>query len=102
MLGPTNIPFDQVGAIECGTTISSTAAAAQSHTVTAGKKAVIFQIVSGSLCWFGGSTVNPATNVGIILLPRTLLVFRNVKKTFKIYFKNVGAQTSEIGINEMD
>ncbi|GAH12209.1 unnamed protein product, partial [marine sediment metagenome] len=28
--------------------------------------------------------------------------FRNVKSTFKIYFKNAATQTSEVGIIEMD
>lgn len=102
MLGPTNIPFDQVGAISTAPTLSVTAASTQSHTVTADKKAVVFQPVSGAEVWFGGSDVNPATNKGNILIPRTLLIFRNVKSTFKVYFKCASGKTSEIGINEFD
>lgn len=102
MLGPTNIPFDQVGAISTAPTLSVTAAAIQSHTITSGKKGVILQIVSGSECWFGGSDIDPTTNKGNIMTPRMMLIFRNAKSTFKVYFKCAAGKTAEVGINEID
>jgi len=102
MLQVTNIPFDQVGALSSVSALSVTDAGTQSHTVTAGKKVVIFQVVSGKECWYGGLDVDPSANLGIIIMPRGMLIFRNVKSTFKVYFKCASGDTSEVGINEAD
>lgn len=102
MLIPTNIPFDEIGAITSLAPLSVTDSSVQSYTVTAGKKVVILQIVSGGECWYGGATVNPATNIGIIMMPRGMLIFRNVKSTFKIYFRCATGLTAEVAINEAD
>ena len=102
MLGPTNIPFDQIGAITSKANLDITDASTQSHTITAGKKVVIVQVVSGSECWFGGSNVNPTTYIGNIMTPRVMLIFRNAKSTFKVYFKCAAGKTAKVGINEAD
>ena len=102
MLGVTNIPFDEIGALSTGTTVEADAVSAQSHTITSGKKVVILQNVGSKLVWFGGSDVDPANSKGNILLPRVMLIFRNAKSNFKIYFKCVAGDTTNIGIVEAD
>lgn len=102
MLGPTNLYFDQIGELASSTYIDVDESAVKSHTITAGKKVVILQVVDGSDCWFGGSTVDPTNYIGTIMTPRMLLIFRNAKSTFKVYFKCAAGKTAKIGINEAD
>jgi len=102
MLQPTNLFFDQVGALSSGSTIDFDETKVVSYTVTAGKKAVLLQIVNGSECWFGGFTVSPTDYIGNIMTPRMLLIFRNVKSTFKVYFRGATGKSGKVGINEFD
>lgn len=95
-------PFDDVGKINDVAAIAVDDVGAISYTVTTGKKGVILQNVGAKMCWFGGDTVNPATKRGITLLPNTVIVFRNVRSTFKVYFKCGAGDTTTIGIVEYD
>ena len=102
MLNVTNMFFDQVGALSSATTLDVDDAGVSPYTVTAGKKAVILQVVSGNELWFGGSTVDPTTYIGNIMTPRMMLIFRNVKSTFKVYFRAATGKSGKVGINEFD
>lgn len=101
MLGITCIPFDQIGAFSTGTTVGASSTT-QSHTVTSGKKVVILQNTGNKIVWIGGSDVNPGTSKGVKLLPNVMLIFRNVKSDFKVYFRCSGTDTTNIGVVEAD
>lgn len=95
-------PFDDVGAISDVAKIDVESASAISHTVTSGKKGVILQNTGDKLCWYGGSTVDPANKRGNKLFPNDVLPYRNVKTTFKIYFKCESGDTTTISPVEYD
>lgn len=102
MLNITFIPFDQIGAFTTKDAIAVNSSSAQSYTITAGKKVAILQNVGTGIAWIGGSDVSPSDNKGVKLLPNVMLIFRNAKSTFKIYFKCAATITTTIGIAEAD
>lgn len=102
MLQNTFIPFDEVGAFSCGNTLAVDENAAVSFTVTAGKKVVILMNTGSKAAWFGGSDVDPATSKGVKQGPQVMLIFRNVKSTFKVYYKMGAGDTTNISIVETD
>ncbi len=91
----TFIEYNNVGIItdEAAVTVNITGV----YTVTAGKKGVSLQNIGDKIVWYGGSTVDTASR-GNMLFPRQTLVYKNVKKTFKIYFKAAIANPSTIGV----
>lgn len=94
------IILDDVGALSDAAKISVTDAAAVSHTVTAGKKGVSLQNTGSDPVWYGGSTVDPGNNRGNKLFPNQAVFYRNVKDTFKIYFKCDTGETATISVVE--
>ncbi len=89
------IEYNNVGAItdEAAITVNITG----NYTITAGKKGVSLQNIGSKAVWYGGSTVDTASR-GNILYPRQTIVYKNVKKTFKIYFQAAIANPSTIGV----
>jgi hypothetical protein len=92
--------IDDIGAFTDLPKLSVDSTSAVSHTVTSGKKGVIFMNVGATLCWMGGSTIDPANSRGIIMIPKVYFMFRNATNDFKIYFKCESGQTTTIGILE--
>lgn len=92
------IEYNNISAINSTSAISVDDAGAVSYTIPAGKKGVIFQNVGSKNCWYGGSNVNPGASVGIKLFRNQGLVFKNVKRTFKIYFKCGSSDSTSIGV----
>ena len=81
--------------------VPATPTAAVSHTITSGKKGVIFMNIGAGVVWMGGSTVSAgATKRGVTLFPRLYLLFRNCKADFQVWFQ--GEASSTIGIVEYD
>lgn len=94
--------IDDIGALSDVPVLAVTDGSAVSHTITSAKKGIILMNVGANLAWYGGSTVNATTPRGVILLPRYMLVFRNVTSDFKVYFQCETSQTTTIGIVEYD
>lgn len=92
------IEYNNISAINSEAKISVDAVAAVAYTVVAGKKGVSFQNTGSKNCWYGGSNVNPGASVGVRLFRNQGLVFKNIKKTFKIYFKCGGTNTTGVGV----
>ena len=98
----TFIEYNNISAINSEAAISVDAAGAVAYTIPAGKKGVTFQNVGSKNCWYGGSNVNPTTKIGIKLFRNQGLVFKNVKRTFKIYFKCGGSDSTSVGVINND
>ena len=96
------VEYNNVSAINSGAKISVTAGAAVPYTIPAGKKGVTFQNTGSKNCWYGGSNVMPADSVGIKLFRNQGLTFRNVKRTFKIYFKCATGDSTNVGVINND
>ena len=96
------IEYNNISAINSEAKISVTAGAAIPYTIPAGKKGVIFQNTGSKNCWYGGSNVNPSTSVGIKLFRNQGLIFRNVKRTFTIYFKCATGDDTTVGVINND
>lgn len=95
-------PFADIGAISDVPKIDVVSATAISHSVTAGQRGVSFQNVGTKICWYGGSTVDPAAKRGNKLFPNQTLPYSNVKNDFDIYFRCGAGDTTEIGVVEYD
>ncbi|MHA2068127.1 MAG: hypothetical protein ACXABY_27515 [Candidatus Thorarchaeota archaeon] len=98
----TNHRFDSPGPLRVATPISVVSASATEHPLTPGRAGIIFQNVGNKECWFGDSTVAPASNLGNILLPRASVMFVNVKSDFSVYFRCAAGDTTTIGIVESE
>lgn len=98
----TFIEYNNVAAINSEAAISVDAVGAVAYTIPVGKKGVTFQNVGTGISWYGGSNVDPATLIGIKLFKNQGLVFKNVKKTFKIYFLCAAGVTTSIGVINND
>ncbi len=92
----TFIEYNNVGAItdEAAVTVTS---AGVSYTITAGKKGVSLQNIGDKTLWYGGPSVNTADR-GNILYQRQTIVYKNVKKTFKIYFQTAIGEETKVGV----
>ena len=96
------IEFNNISAIGSEAAISVDDSGAVSYTIPVGKKGVTFQNVGSKNCWYGGSNVDPDTKVGIKLFRNQGLIFRNVKKTFKIYFLCGTGDSTSVGVINND
>lgn len=94
--------IDDVGLANNVTALSVTDSATASHSLTAGKRAVSYMITGSSICWYGGSDVNPATNLGHVLSVRFLLMFRQVSSDHILYFKCASGASTTVSIIEYD
>ena len=91
------INFDQAGVFTPITPINANDSSAQELTITAGSKGILFQNVGDEECWFADATVNPASNIGVILLPRQSIFIRNAASDFSVYFKCASGLSTVIG-----
>ena len=96
------IEFNNISAIGSEAKISVDGVGAVSYTIPAGKKGVSFQNVGSKIAWYGGDNVSPADSIGVKLFVNQTLSFKNVKNTFKIYFKCAVADTTSIGVVNYD
>ena len=92
------IEYNNIGAIDNEASISVDANNAVAYTVPAGKKGVSIQNVGNKQCWYGGSSVDPATNKGNKMFQNQSLVYKNVKNTFKIYFLCAAGSSTTLGV----
>lgn len=97
----TFIEYNNIGAIADETRITVDAVGT-SYTIPAGRKGVSFQNVSGDVCWYGGSAVDPTTHRGNKLFPRQGLVYKNVKNSFTIRFRCAAGESCYIGVVNHD
>jgi hypothetical protein len=87
--------FPFVGVLSDVAKISVTDASATSHTISSGKKGVIFMNTGTGICWLGGSTVDPGNSRGLEILPKTIMQFDKAKTDFKAWFKcDTGVSTT--------
>ena len=96
-LDPSVINFDDAGVFTPITPISVNDSSAQELTLTSGMKGILFQNVGTQECWFADATVAPATNIGVILLPRQSMFIRNAASDFSVYFKCASGLSTVIG-----
>ena len=98
----TFIEFNNISAINSEAAISVDDSGSIPYTIPAGKKGVTFQNVGSKNCWYGGANVNPTSSIGIRLFRNQGLVFKNVKRTFKIYFKCGSGDSTSVGVINND
>ena len=94
------INFDDAGALTTQAAQAVDDSSAVSITITANNKGFIFQNVGNGLVWFGDSSVDPSANVGCILLPKAMMMFRNAASDFEVYFKCPSGGSTTVGILE--
>lgn len=93
--------MDDVGALSDVAAVSVTASAT-SHTMTSGKRGVIYQNLGTKDVFIGGATVDGDSNRGILLYPGSMFQFRNAKEGHKAFFVCKTGDTSTIGVVEYD
>ena len=98
----TFIEYNNISTINSEAPITVDDTGAIPYTIPAGKKGVSFQNVGAKNCWYGGSNVDPAASIGIRLFRNQKLIFRNVKKTFKIYFLCETGDSTSVGVINND
>lgn len=94
--------FEEIGSLSDVAKVSVDATGAIAHTVTSGKRGVIFMNTGNGICWMGGSTVDPANSRGFLMLPRTAFQFNKVTRDFTAYFKCAATVTTTISVVEYD
>lgn len=95
-----DLVFQNVGSIVSVAALSVDDSAAVAYTITADRQGVTFQNVGTKDVWYGDDTVAPASNKGVKLFRNQSLTYKNVKSTFKIYFKCATGDSTTIGVNE--
>jgi hypothetical protein len=80
--------------------LSVTSAGVTTYTLPADAIGVAFQLHTSSVCWFGDSHVNPATNRGHFMMPRTTLLYRPATPGMTISFICAAAETATLGVIE--
>ncbi len=92
--------IDDIGVFSDVAKLAVTDGSAVSHTVTTGKRGVVFMNVGAKLCWMGGSTVDATNQRGVIVLPRVYFIFRQVASDFQVFFQCETGDSTTIGIAE--
>ena len=96
------IEWELAGAITPKAKISVTDSAVATYTIPEGANGVSFQNQGTTKVWYGDSTVDPANNKGVYLLPGQVLTFKNAKSTFTIGFKCASGDSGTVGLVEID
>lgn len=94
------IVLDDIGAISSPAAMSVDSSGATAHNVSDNQKGVSFQNTGSGIAWYGGSNVDPATKRGNQLFPNQTLVYKNVKKSFSVYFKCAAGISTTISVVE--
>lgn len=94
------LTLSHIGAFSDSVPLSVTDSSSISHTISSGKRFIQFQNVGSASVWYGGSTVDPSTSRGNILLPHQTLCYREATSSFQVFFKCASGDSSTIGVVE--
>ena len=92
--------IDDVGAFSDLPRIDVTDGTPVSHTLSTGKKGVLFINSGQELCWYGGATIDADILRGLPMIPMVYFPFRNASPDFKIYFQCATGLATTVSVVE--